>query len=148
MIIVVVQLLSHVRLCDPMDCSTPCFLVLQLSPGICSNSCSLNQWFLPTISSFVIPFSSCPQSFPSSWSFPDAKSWLTGIDSDAGKDWRQEEKGMTEDEIVGWHYQLNGHEFEQALEGGKGQGSLACCSPWGHKELVTTEWTTTALPIR
>ena len=53
---------------------------------------------------------------------------------DAGKDWRQEEKGMTEDEMVEWHHLLNGHNFEQALGVGDGQGSLACCSPWGHKE--------------
>ena len=57
---------------------------------------------------------------------PDAKNWLTGKDPDAGKDWRQEEKGMTEDEMVGWHHQLNGHEFEQALGDDEGQGSLAC----------------------
>ena len=70
---------------------------------------------------------------------PDAKSWLTGKDPDAGKDWGQEEKGMTEDEMVGWHHQLNGHEFEQAPGDGEGQGSLVCCSPWGHKESDTTE---------
>ena len=69
----------------------------------------------------------------------DGKNWLLGKDPDAGKDWRQEEKGMTEDEITGWHHQLNGHEFEQALVVGDGQGSLACCSPWGHKELELTE---------
>ena len=55
-----------------------------------------------------------------------------------GKDWRQEEKGTTEDEMVGWHHWLNGHESEQAPGVGEGQGSLACCSPWGHKELDTT----------
>ena len=55
------------------------------------------------------------------------------------KDRRQEEKGMTEDEMVGWHHRLNGHEFEQAPGDNKGQGDLACCSPWGHKELDTTE---------
>ena len=71
---------------------------------------------------------------------PDAKNWLTGKDPDAGKDWRQEEKGMTEDEMVGWHHWLDGHEFEQAPGVGDGQGSLACCSPWGHKELDMTEW--------
>ena len=122
-----------------------------LSPGIFSNSCSLNRWCLPTISSFVVPVSSCPQSFPASWSFPDVKSWLTGIDADAGKNWKQEKKGMTEDEMVGWHHRLNGHEFEQTLEDGKGQRSLACWSPWGPwgpKELVTTEWTTMAFCIR
>ena len=60
-------------------------------------------------------------------------------DPDAGKDWRQEEKQITEDELVGWHHQLNGHEFEQALEDGEGQGSLVCCNPCGYKELDTTE---------
>ena len=71
---------------------------------------------------------------------PDAKNWLIGKDPDAGKDWRQEEKGTTEGEMVGWHHQLNGHESEQALGVGDGQGNLACCSPWGHKELDVTEW--------
>ena len=60
---------------------------------------------------------------------PDVKSRLIGKDSEAGKDWRQEEKGMTEDEVVGWHHWLNGHEFEQAPGDSEGQGSLACCSP-------------------
>ena len=71
---------------------------------------------------------------------PDGKNWLIGKDSDAGQDWRQEEKGMTEDEMVGWHPRLNGHEFEQAPGVGDGQGSLACCSPWGHQESDMTEW--------
>ena len=70
---------------------------------------------------------------------PDVKSWLLGKHPDAGKDWRQEEKGMTEDEMVGWHHWLDGHEFEQALGVGDGQGSLVCCSPWGCKESDTTE---------
>ena len=65
---------------------------------------------------------------------PDGKNWLTGKDPDAGKDWRREKKETTEDEMVGWHQQLNGHEFEQAPGVGDGQGSLACCSPWGHKQ--------------
>ena len=64
---------------------------------------------------------------------PDVKSQLTGKDPDAGKNWRQEEKGTTEDEIVGWHHRLHGHEFEQALGVGDGQGSPVCSSPWGHK---------------
>ena len=68
----------------------------------------------------------------------DAKSRLIGKDLDAGKDWGREEKGATEDETVGWHHWLNGHEFEQIPGDGKGQGSLACCSPWGHKALDTT----------
>ena len=75
---------------------------------------------------------------------PDVKNQLIGKDPNAGKDWRWEDKGTTEDEIVGWHYRLNGHEFEQALGVGDGQGSLACCSPWGCKESDTTErlnWT-------
>ena len=64
---------------------------------------------------------------------------LIGKDPDAGKDLRQEEKGMTEDEMVGWHHQLYGHKFEQALGVGDGQGSLVCCGPWGHEELDMTE---------
>ena len=71
---------------------------------------------------------------------PDKKNWLIGKDPDAGKDWRQEEKGTTENEMVGWHHWLGGHEFEQTLGDGEGQGSLACCSPWGHKELDMTDW--------
>ena len=70
---------------------------------------------------------------------PDVKSWLIGKDSDAGKDWRQEEKGTTEDEMVGWHHWLNGHEFEQAPGVGDEQGGLVCCSPWGRKESDMTE---------
>ena len=76
---------------------------------------------------------------------PDAKNWfIVSSDSDAGKDWRLEEKGTTEDEMVGWHHWLDGQQFEQALGVGDGQGSLACCSPWGHKESDMTEqlnWT-------
>ena len=64
---------------------------------------------------------------------------LIGKDPDAGKDCRQEEKGTTEDEKVGWYHHLDGHEFEQAPGVGEGQGSLACCSPWGHKVSDTTE---------
>ena len=71
---------------------------------------------------------------------PDAKSRLIGKDPDAGKDWGQEEKGTTEDEMVGWHHLLNGCEFEQTLGNSEGQGSLGCCSLWGHKESDTTEW--------
>ena len=71
---------------------------------------------------------------------PDAKSWLIRKDPDAGKDWRQEEKGMTEDEMVGWHHWLDGHEFEQALGDGEGQGSLVCCNPRDHR--VTQYWVT------
>ena len=70
---------------------------------------------------------------------PDAKNWLTGKHPDAGKDWRQGEKGMTENEMVGWHLWLDGHKFQQAIRGGDGQGGLACCSPWGCKESDTAE---------
>ena len=75
---------------------------------------------------------------------PHAKSWLTGKDSDAGRDWGQEEKGMTEDEMAGWHQWLDGRESEWTLVVGDGQGGLACCSSWGCKESDTTErlnWT-------
>ena len=75
---------------------------------------------------------------------PDAKNWLIGKDPNAGKDWRWEEKGTTENEMVGWHHRLYGHEFEWTPGVGDGQGSLACCSPWGRKESDTTEqlnWT-------
>ena len=67
---------------------------------------------------------------------PDGKIWLIGKDPDAGKDWRQ--KGVTEDDTVGWHHWLNGHKFEQTPEYNKGQVRLACCSPWGYKESATT----------
>ena len=86
---------------------------------------------------------------------PDMKNWLIGKDPDAGKDWRQEEKGTTEDKMVGWHHRLNEHhhrldkhEFDQAPGVGDGQGSLVCCSPWGRKEPDTMEllnWTDNAV---
>ena len=75
---------------------------------------------------------------------PDAKSWLIRKDPDAGKDWGQEEKGTTEDEMVGWHHRLNGHGFGWTTGVGDGQGGLSCCSSWGRKELDATEqlnWT-------
>ena len=70
---------------------------------------------------------------------PDVKNWLLAKDPNAGEDWGQEEKGTTEDEMVGWHHRLNGHEFEQAPRVGGGQGSLECCSLWGRKESDMTE---------
>ena len=76
--------------------------------------------------------------------FGHLKNWLIGKDPDAGKDWRQEKKGITEDEMVGWHHRLDGHEFEQAPGVDDGQGSLVCCSPWDLKESDMTEqlnWT-------
>ena len=71
---------------------------------------------------------------------PDVNNWLNEKDPDAGKDWRQEEKGMTEDKMVVWHHWLNRREFEQAPGDGEGQGRLACCSPWGHKESEMIWW--------
>ena len=74
---------------------------------------------------------------------PNVKNWLIWKDPDAGKDWRQKEKVMTEDEMVGWHHWLNGHEFEQTLGDGEGQGSLECCSPWGCRvghDWLNNEW--------
>ena len=70
---------------------------------------------------------------------PHAKSWLVGKDPDAGRDWGQEEKGTTEDEMAGWHHWLDGREFEWTLGVGDGQGGLVCCDSWGHKESDTTE---------
>ena len=70
---------------------------------------------------------------------PDVKSQFTGKDPDPGKDWWQEEKGATEDEMIGWHHQFNEHKFEQTPGDRKGQGSLVCCSSWGHKELDMNE---------
>ena len=75
---------------------------------------------------------------PKPWP-PDAMNWLLEKHPNAGKDGRQEEKGIKEDEMVGWHHWLNGHEFEQAPGVGDGQGSLACCSQWGHKDSEMTE---------
>ena len=71
---------------------------------------------------------------------PHAKSWLIGKDSDAGRDWGQEEKGTTENEMVGWHHRLDRHGFGWIPGVGDGQGGLACCNSWGHKESDTTEW--------
>ena len=71
---------------------------------------------------------------------PDVKSWLIWKDPDAGKDCGQKEKGTTEDEMVGWHHRLDGHEFGWTLGVGDGQRGLACCGSWGLKELDTTEW--------
>ena len=71
---------------------------------------------------------------------PHAKSWLIGEDPDAGRDWRQEEKETTGDEMAGWHHQLDGHEFEWTLGVSDGQEGLACCSSWDHKESEPTEW--------
>ena len=93
--------------------------------------------------SHLLVFSNAKAETPVLWP-PHAKSWLIGKDSDAGRDWGQEEKGMTEDEVTGWHCWLDGHESEWTLGVGDGQGGLACCDSWGCKESDTTEglkWT-------
>ena len=76
---------------------------------------------------------------PTIWP-PDAKNWLIGKDLMWGKTEGSLEKGMTEDKMVEWHHQFDGHEFDKTVGDTKGQGSLACCSPWGHRESGTTEW--------
>ena len=112
--------------------------------GVAKNRTWLNdfiffffKWFWLIGRMYKVPLMPFP---PVLWP-PDAKNWLIGKDPDAGRDWRLEEKGTTEDEMVGWHHWFDGHEFEQALGIGDGQGSLPCCSPWGHKELDMTNWT-------
>ena len=103
-----------------------------------SNANSSLYWLLEE---FIWSLAKTPILWP-----PDAKSWLIWKDPDAGKDWGQEEKGTTEDEMVGWHHQLNGHGFGWTLGVGDGQGGLACCGSWGLKEsdwateLNWTEW--------
>ena len=97
-----------------------------------------NQSILKEMSWICIGRTDVEAEAPVLWP-PDVKNWLIGKDPDAGKDWRQEEKGMTEDEMAGWHHWPNGHEFEWTPGVGDGQGGLACCSPWGCKESDTTE---------
>ena len=77
---------------------------------------------------------------------PDTKNWLIGKDPDGGKDWRQEEKGMTEDDMVGWHHWLDAHEFEKTLAFGDGQGSLACYSSWGSQARIL-KWSAIAFSM-
>ena len=101
-------------------------ILKEISPG-----CSLEGW------------TDAEAETPVLWP-PHAKSWLIGKDPDAGRDWGQEEEGTTEDEMAGWHHQLDGREFESTPGVGDGQGGLACCNSWGRKESDTTEqlnWT-------
>ena len=121
-----------------------CFWVVVLektlqSPLVCKELKSVN----PKRNQFLIFIgrTDAEAKAPILWP-PDEKNWLTVKDSDAGKSWRQK-KRMTEDEMVWWHHRLNGHEFEQAPRVGDGQGSLACCSPWGAKiQKQLSNWTT------
>ena len=111
------------------------FMVLEKTletPLDCKEIKSVN----PKISQSWIFIGRADAETPIFWS-PDVKSWLIEKDPDDGKDWEQEE-WATEDEIFRWHHRLNGHEFEQTLGDGEGQGELVCCSPWGHKDLDTT----------
>ena len=105
-------------------------MVLGKTPEI-SLDCKEIKLISPKGNKFCIFVGRIDAEAPILWS-PDAKSRLIRKDPDAGKDWRQEEKGTTEDEMVGWHHQHNGHEFEQAKGDGEGQGGLTCCSPWAH----------------
>ena len=98
-----------------------------------------NQSILKDISPVFIGRTDVEAETPILWP-PDAKSWLIGKDPDVGKDWGQEEKGMTENEMVGWHHRLNIHGFRWTPGVGDGQGGLACCGSWGLKELDTIEW--------
>ena len=127
---------------------------LLLPPGSwCTQgiACALQESVSPVLCKFCgqIPMD-CIVKFPGDSQFlcqiprlgnlsPDVKNWLIGKDPDAGKDWRQEEKGTTEDEMIGWCHWLDGHEFEQA-SGVDGPGSLVCCSSWSVKESYMTEW--------
>ena len=105
-------------------------------PSICS---SKDSWLLQVLFIKARLFTGRTDAeAPILWP-PDVKSWFIGKDPDAGKDWGQEEKGTTEDKMIGWYHQLNGHDFEQTLGDSEGQGNLACCSPWGPKESDTTE---------
>ena len=109
---------------SPLDCK-------EIQPVICKGD---QSWIF-------IGMTDAEAEAPIPWP-PDVKNWLIGKKPDAGKDWRQEEKGMTEDEMVGRHHWLHGHEFESTLGIGDGQGSLACCSPWGRKESAQlSNWT-------
>ena len=99
-----------------------------------------NQSILKDISPEFVNWKEWCWSWNSNTLPPDAKNGLTGKDTNARKDWRQEEKGMTEDEIVGWHHWLDVHDFEQAPGVGERLGSLVCYSPWGLKESDMSEW--------
>ena len=95
-------------------------------------------WILATVYTLLFGRNDAKAETPIPWP-PHVKSWLIGKDSDAGRDWGQEEKGTTEDEMAGWHHQLDGREFEWTPGVGNGQGGLACCNSWGCKESDMTE---------
>ena len=123
-----------------------CWRRLLRAPWVARRS---NQSFVKEISQswIFIGRTDAKAEVPILWP-PDVKNCLLWKDPDAGKDWRQVDKGMTEDEVVGWHQQFYGHEFEQALGDGEGQGSLAWCSLWGCKESDMTELNWTEFEVR
>ena len=135
-------------------CATGEHVSVQNKPEVPMNSCNMQliiwSWYMKHDDGFVsvfqmaeVPKGGVPSSSTISWP-PDAKGWLIGKDPDAGKDWRWEKKGTTEDEEVGCHHILDGHEFGWTPGVDDGQGGLACCSSWGHKESDMTEqlnWT-------
>ena len=160
---------TYLTLCDPMDCSSPGssihgifqaivleWVAISFSGG---SSRSRDQTQVSRIVDRHFTFWITKEVYQGHqpWIFigrsgaeaeatilwaPDEKSQLIGKDPDAGKDYRQEEKKATEDEMVGWHHRLNGHEFEKTLGVGDGQGGLACCSSWGHKNWTwLSKWT-------
>ena len=98
-----------------------------------------NQSILKEISRVFFGKNDAKTETPVLWP-PHVKGWLIGKDPDAGRDWGQEEKGTTEDEMAGWHNRLDGRESERTPGVGDGQGGLACCDSWSHKEMDTTEW--------
>ena len=132
---------SHQTLCDPMDCNLPGSFVhgiLQariLEWGATASNESVLKEINPEFSLEGLMLKLKLQYFGHLMQ----RAYSLEKDPDARKDWRQEEKGTTEDEMVGWHHRLNGHEFEKTPGDGEGQRSLACCSPWGHKESDITE---------
>ena len=111
--------------------------------GIQFCNLTIRNWILGDLSWVFIGGTDAEGETPIFWP-PRAKSWLIGKDSDAGRDWGQEEKRTTEDEMAGWHHRLDGHESEWTLGVGDGQGGLACCDSWGRKKSDMTErlnWT-------
>ena len=151
---ILVAAVVQLTLCDPKDCSTPGSSVFhdllefaQIQVHWDGDAVFLlwepcEQYEKATRESWTTKMyneADAEAKTPVLWP-PDVKNWLIWKDPDAGKDWKWEDKGLTEDEMVGWHHQLDGHAFEQAPGVGDGQGGLVCCGLWGRKELDTTEW--------
>ena len=137
--------LSSILLCvyiPPLLNPFICWWMLELLPNL--DNCKLCCKIQPVHSEGDQPWdffrrNDAKAETPVLWP-PHAKSWLIGKDSDAGRDWGQEEEGTTEDEMAGWHHGLDGRESEWTPGDGDEQGGLVCCNSWGRKELDTTEW--------